>query len=63
MIVIDDMSELSQEEKCKVVQNIIANTDWEAFWDGVTKACEPEIEAYRRASADSYAKSHEHWFV
>ena len=57
------MKELFQEEKLKVIQNCIDNTDWEAYWDTVTKACEPEIDAYSRASAASYAKAHEHWLV
>ncbi len=50
------MNDLSQEEKHKMIQAFIDNTDWEKYWSGVAKACEPEIEAYRRASAMSYAK-------
>ena len=44
-------------------KDFLQNTDWDDYWDNVTKACEPEIEAYRRASAASYAKAHEHWFI
>ena len=58
-----NMNRLSDEEKTKLVNDFLQNTDWDDYWDNVTKACEPEIEAYRRASAASYAKAHEHWFI
>lgn len=41
------------EDSEKVIRDFIKNTDWKAYWDEVTKACEPEIEAYRQARAKS----------
>jgi hypothetical protein len=35
------------------VEKILANTDWDDFWKKVAEKAEPEIEAYRKASARS----------
>jgi len=41
----------------------LKQVDWEKFWNDVTENCREETDAYHRASAASYAKAHEHWFV
>jgi hypothetical protein len=45
------------------VEDILRRTDWNAYWDKVAKAVEPEIEAYRQAAARSRARAAEHWFL
>lgn len=45
------------------VEKILKNTDWNKFWEDVHKACEPELEAYRRAAARSAARAAMHWFT
>lgn len=40
------------------VEKILAETDWNEYWRRVQEACEPEIEAYRRAEARSRNSNH-----
>lgn len=47
-------SELTGEEIAK----ILANTNWKKFWQDVADESEPELEAYRIASAKSMANPH-----
>jgi hypothetical protein len=41
----------------------LKRVDWVKFWNDVTEKSRPQIEAYHRASAASYAKAHEHWLL
>ena len=60
------MAVMVEEKKVPPVDEInewLKRVDWNKFWDDVTENCREEIDAYHRASAASYAKAHEHWFV
>ncbi len=41
----------------KRIKTILAQTDWEKYWEDVAAAVEPEIEAYEIACAKSMASA------
>lgn len=47
----------------KDLQKMLEQFDWEAHWRRVEEAIAPQIEAYRRASAQSKAQAKYHIFV
>ena len=57
------MPEEQKSPSAEEINEWLQKVDWDAFWDKVAKNCEKDIEAYHRASAASYAKAHEHWFL
>ena len=57
------MNELEKIPTTNVINEWLKTVDWDKFWSNVTDDCKDEIDAYRKASAASYAKSHEHWFI
>ncbi len=53
----------NQKPSREEVERILRATDWASHWQRVAETCEPQIDAYRRASALSRAKAREHVFI
>lgn len=41
------------EQNRVAIERFCKETDWNAYWKRVIKACEPEIDAYHHAQAKS----------
>jgi hypothetical protein len=57
------MNEQSKREEWtpERIQAILDATDWSEYWRRVAEDVAPKIEAYRLASAKSFARAGFHW--
>ncbi len=50
-------------EAAEAVDRFIKETDWDAFWNGVTERTAPQIDAYEKARVKSLEAAPQHVFM